>query len=106
VGGQYTANFLRFGDRGQAADIHIAGVRIGAALDASASGNALVQYNSASDRLGLNVRLRYNFGEGTDLWLVWNEGLATDRGTAPGLPDLPLSVSRTFILKYTRTFTL
>jgi hypothetical protein len=106
VGGQYTANFLRFGDRGQAADIHIAGLRIGAALDASASGNALVQYSSASDRLGLNVRLRYNFGEGTDLWLVWNEGLATDRGTEPGLPDLPLSVSRTFILKYTRTFTL
>ena len=30
------------------------------------------------DRLDLNVRLRYDFAEGTDLWLVYNEGLDTD----------------------------
>ena len=69
-----------------------------------ASGNAFVQYNSTTDRLDFNVRLRYNFAEGRDLWLVFNEGLATERLPDPAEPTLPLSLSRTLILKYTHTF--
>ena len=53
----------------------------------------------------MNVRLRYNFAEGTDLWLVYNEGLDAERDR-PGLdlPLTPLSLSRAFIVKYTHTF--
>ena len=61
------------------------------------------QYNSTTNRLDFNVRLRYAFAEGTDLWLVYNEGLDTDP-----LRDLsgvrsPTSLARTVLLKYTQT---
>jgi hypothetical protein len=72
LGGRYTGNFLRFDERGQAASIHLSAFRVRTALDARASANALIQYNSATDRLELNVRLRYSFAEGTDLWIVYD----------------------------------
>jgi hypothetical protein len=85
-------------------DIHLARLRVRTALDSRASGNAFVQYNSTSDRLDFNVRLRYNFAEGQDLWFVFNEGLATDRMLDPTQPEIPLSQGRTMILKYTYTW--
>jgi hypothetical protein len=52
---------------------------------------ALVQLNSVDDRLGVNLRLRYNFREGGDLWLVYDEGFNADRdpttAAAVGYPD-------------------
>jgi hypothetical protein len=104
LGAEYVGNFLRFGQRDQSADIHLARLRVRTALDAKASGNAFVQYNSTTDGVDLNLRLRYNFAEGTDLWVVYNEGLATDRDDDPLLPELPLSTARAFILKFSRTF--
>ena len=65
-------------------DIQLARLPVRAALDARASANAFVQYNSTTDRLDLNLRLRYNFAEGTDLWLVYNEGCSR-----PNAPDEP-----------------
>ncbi len=105
LGGDYIGNRLRFGSRAPGADIHLARARVRIALNARASGNAFVQYNSTTDRLNMNLRLRYNFAEGTDLWLVYDEGLATDRlSSDPIGPRLPLSASRSLILKYSRTF--
>jgi hypothetical protein len=107
IGGEYLYSRIRFPDRGQGADIHLAGLRLRTALDARASGNALVQYNSTTDRLEFNVRLRYNFAEGTDLWLVFNEGLdAPSRSAAPGLEDTTGSGSGSLILKYSHTLGL
>ena len=62
-------------------------------MDAKASGNAFVQYNSTTHRIDFNVRMRYNFSEGRDLWIVYNEGLNTERSLDPGQPTLPLSTS-------------
>lgn len=104
LGADYQWSRLRFADRGQGTDIHLARLRIRTALDSHASGNAFVQYNSTTDRVDLNVRLRYNFAEGRDLWIVLNEGLTTDRLTDPSEPLLPRSLSRTFIVKYTHTW--
>ena len=103
LGGDYQLSRLRFPVRNQATDIHVARLRIRTALDARMSGNALVQYNSTSDRLDVNFRLRYAFAEGTDLWLVYNEGMDTDRSRELGVPS-PFSLARSFILKYTHTF--
>jgi hypothetical protein len=103
LGGDYQVSLLRFSDRDQAADIHVARLRIRTALDARTSGNAFVQYNSTTDRLDLNVRLRYAFAEGTDLWLVYNEGLDTERTRELAGVQSPLSLSRALILKYTHT---
>lgn len=106
VGGEYEVNFLRFPDRGEKIDIHLARLRLQVAADVRFSATALIQYNSVADLLGINLRLRYNFGEGTDLWLVYDEGLNTVRnpGDAPAL--LPLSRSRALRTKLTYTFAL
>jgi hypothetical protein len=74
------------------------------ALDARASGNAFVQYNSTTDRLDFNVRLRYAFAEGTDLWLVYNEGLDTDPLRDAISVRSPASLARAVLLEYTHTF--
>lgn len=106
LGGEYRYSRIRFDERGQKTDIHLARLRVRTALDARASGNAFVQYNSTSDRLDFNVRLRYNFAEGTDLWLVYNEGLNTERDIDSIPTELPLSASRSLILKYSYTFAM
>ncbi|MDQ3071308.1 MAG: hypothetical protein M3R55_16450 [Acidobacteriota bacterium] len=110
LGAAYQMTRLRFDVRNEKADIHLLRLRVRTALDARASGNAFIQHNSTTDRLDLNVRLRYNVTEGTDLWLVYNEGLDTERdplGEARGLSAQrsPLSLSRALILKYSHTFT-
>ena len=81
----------------------MARLRVRAALNARTSGNAFVQYNSTTERLDFNVRLRYAFAEGTDLWIVYNEGLDTERARDL-LPESPRSLSRALIVKYTHTF--
>jgi hypothetical protein len=106
LGGDYQLSALRFPVRGESANIHLLRLRVRTALDARASGNAFVQYNSTTDRLDFNVRLRYAVAEGTDLWLVYNEGLDTgrDRDILQEGRFAPLSISRALILKYTHTF--
>ena len=80
-------------------------LRIRTALNTQTSGNAFVQYNSTTNRLDVNVRFRYNVAEGTDLWVVLNEGLDTDRGVDTlTRPIAPLTVSRAPIVKYSHTF--
>ena len=104
LGGDYQMTLLRFPTRGESVNIHLARLRIRTALNAQASGNAFVQYNSTTNRVDFNVRLRYNVAEGTDLWLVYNEGLDTDRAfETPARPSAPLSLARALILKYSHT---
>ena len=86
------------------ADIQLLRLRVRTALNARASGNAFLQYNSTTDRVDLNLRLRYNVSEGTDLWIVYNEGLDTERETFTE-QRTPLSLSRALIVKYSHTFT-
>ena len=104
LGGDYQLTALRFAKRGQSENIHLARLRLRAALDVRMSGNAFVQYNSTSHSLDANVRLRYAFAEGTDLWLVYNEGLDTQQVRDPLGERSPLSLSRSLIVKYSHTF--
>jgi hypothetical protein len=106
LGGDYQFTALRFADRDQSANIQLARLRVRAALDVRMSGNAFVQYNSTSHSLDANIRLRYAFAEGTDLWLVYNEGLDTQQVRDPLGQQSPLSLSRSFIVKYSHTFGL
>jgi hypothetical protein len=117
LGMDYQWTWLRFGERRYAAPpgapaglygegsthIQVGRLRLRTALNSRASGNAFIQYNSTTDRVDLNLRLRYNFSEGQDLWLVFNEGLATETLPDPAQPELPRSLNRTFIVKYTHT---
>ncbi len=99
---EYEVNVIRFPERNQGFNAHVIRLRTRAALNTQVSLNAFVQYNSASDRFSTNIRFRYNFREGSDLWLVYNEDLNTDRDY--DIPRKLLTRGRTVLLKYTNTF--
>ena len=106
LGGDLESTFLRFDSRNQAVNVHVARLRARAAASTKLSAAALVQYNSIADVLGVNLRVRYNAREGTDFWLVYDEGLNTER-SVDGTPDiLPVSASRSLRAKLTYTFGL
>lgn len=104
LGGSYAFNHIEFPDRNQAFNVHVARLRVRTALNTRISTNAFLQYNSVTNSVSTNVRFRYNFREGNDLWIVYNENLNTERNRV--LPMLPASAGRTFLLKYTYTFGL
>lgn len=101
---EYEVNVVRFPKRNQGFNAHVARLRTRAALNTQVSLNAFVQYNSASDRFSTNIRFRYNFREGNDLWLVYNENLNTYRDDE--IPKQLLTRGRTMLLKYTNTFSM
>ena len=58
--------------------------------------SALVQYNSGSNSVGANVRLRWEYQPGSELFVVFNEQRDT---LARAFPDL---ANRAFVVKVTR----
>jgi hypothetical protein len=60
--------------------------------------SALVQYNSSTSRVSTNVRLRWEYLAGSELFVVYNE----DRDTLA--PRFPALQNRTFIVKVNRLF--
>jgi hypothetical protein len=101
-GAEYEFNGLRFGARGESLDAHIVRLRARGSSNANFSTTLLAQYNSATKSLGSNLRLRYNFREGTDLFLVFNQLVSTNRQRY-GF-DVPATENSTLLLKYVHTF--
>ncbi len=104
LSGVYQYSRIRFPERDQGFDVHLARLRIGTALNTKLSTNAFIQFNSSAHTLSANVRFRYNFREGNDFWIVYNEGMNSDRDRLT--PTLPFSNARTILVKYTHTFHL
>ncbi|MFQ5571113.1 MAG: DUF5916 domain-containing protein [Rhodothermales bacterium] len=104
LSGEYQLNRVGFPDRDQRFSADIFRLRAKAALNNHLSAGVFAQYNSASDAVILNVRLRYNFREGNDLYIVYNEAFNTDRHAAD--PHLPFTDTRTILVKYTYTLAL
>ena len=59
---------------------------------------AFLQYNSAADSLSTNIRFRWEYEPGSDLYLVYNSLRDT---LMPGYPELD---TQSFIVKFTRLF--
>jgi hypothetical protein len=104
LGGTYQANLVRFPDRDQRFVAHVARSRVRVALNKKVSTNAFLQYNSAASLATADVRFRYNFGQGNDLWIVYTEGFNLDRRRTT--PVLPRTDARSVLVKYTYTFIL
>ncbi len=86
---------------------HLGQLRGQFAFNKKISTSAFIQYSNVAELIGANVRFRYNFREGQDLWFVYNESINTMRDQmGVGLPRLPQLQSRTILLKYTHTFDL
>lgn len=64
----------------------------------------LGQYDDNSETIGGNIRLRYNPKEGTDLYIVYNSTLNSNRLEAK--PNLPIIDQQGLIIKYSLTFGL
>jgi hypothetical protein len=62
--------------------------------------SALVQYNSSSNTVSANYRLRWEYRPGSELFVVYNE----ERDTL--LAGFPKIANRSFILKLNRLFRL
>jgi len=102
LGGGWEWNRIRFDERAQNFNTNLLRLRAEGAVNTELSMNAFVQYNSLNGAMSTNARVRYNFREGQDLWLVWNEGLNLDRDIL-GVPRLPFEAARTLTVKYTHT---
>lgn len=103
IGGTYNLVYVDFAERGQQFTSHLARLRLGMPLNTQVSTNLFLQYNSVTDSFSTNARFRYNFSEGNDLWIVYNEDLNTNTRHYM-LPEMPRSRFRTFMVKYTHTF--
>lgn len=103
IGNEYEYNNIRFKNRDQSFNTHIARLRLRAALNTKLSLTSFVQYNSEIKKTSINARFRYNFGEGEDLWLVYDNVANTNRQQA-SLPRLPASSFQALLIKFTYTF--
>jgi hypothetical protein len=77
---------------------HLLGSRITYTVSPMMFASALLQYNSASNSMSANVRLRWEYRPGSELFIVYNE----ERDTrAFGFPDI---ANRALIVKINRLF--
>jgi len=104
LGGVYSYDYIYFPDRDQTLNNHIAGLNALYMLSTKISFAAFVQYNTAIHKIISNFRFRFNPKEGTDLYIVFNEGRNTllDRE----VPHLPVYDQRNITVKFTYTFEL
>ena len=100
----YGLDRVRFPERGDRFTAQVGRLRTEVMFSPEVSAVAFVQYNSVLDLAVTNVRFRYNPREGDDLYLVWNEGMNANRFDYD--PVRPRSDERTFLIKYSRTFSL
>ena len=59
----------------------------------------LLQYNSSQDSLSMNLRLRWEYQPGSELFIVYN-----DRRDTSYRGGLPMLENRAFVVKFTRLF--
>ncbi len=103
-GATYVLDYLNFSSRKESLTNHILGLRGLYMLNTKVSFSGFVQYNTAIKQVISNLRFRYNPREGTDFYLVINEGRNTKQERQT--PKLPTYNNRSIMLKYTYTFNL
>lgn len=98
-------NHVTFASRQQVVDADLAHLRLQVGFNTKLSVAALVQYNRSARLVAGNVRARYRFAEGRDLFLVLNTAANTDRDRLrPFGPKLPLEQNQALLVKYSHTF--
>jgi hypothetical protein len=102
LSGFYQYNHISFSDKPTYA-AHVARLKVSTSLDVHLSVNAFIQINSLTKVTAANFRLRYNWKDGNDLYLVYNETLNHDGKQDP---EIPFSDYRALMVKYVYTFHL
>ena len=96
---EQTANVLTMPPVGRFST-RLVGSRPTFALSTRTAVSALVQYNSSNSTMSSNVRLRWEYRPGSDLFVVYSDGRETIGTGFPRLED------RSFVVKITRLFRL
>ncbi|GMR22719.1 MAG: hypothetical protein BMS9Abin37_1087 [Acidobacteriota bacterium] len=76
----------------------IARMRVIYAMSARMFVEAFTQYDSSADALSTNIRFRWEYEPGSDLYIVYDEGRNTEFGR------FPLLTNRVLAVKFTRLF--
>jgi hypothetical protein len=101
LSGAWQANRIDFSQRNERLTAHVTRVRVQAMLNTRVSGVTLVQYNSTTNTVLLNARVRVNPREGNDLYIVYNHGVNTDRFGYD--PVRPITDNSALLVKYSHT---
>ena len=101
LGSDVIFDLIDFPDRGEHLEAKVLRFRLVGALTPSFSAMAFTQFNSIAQLLSSNIRLRYNFSEGTDLFLVYNPSYSTAGGSL-----FSTSFAQSIVLKYIHLFNL
>lgn len=104
LSGFYHFDYVKFTRRNQQLQNHILGIKALYMLNTKISFSAFVQYNTAIDKVITNFRFRYNPREGSDLYIVFDEGRNTYLERE--IPIRPPISERSIMVKYTYTFEL
>ncbi|MEM9648105.1 MAG: DUF5916 domain-containing protein [Bacteroidota bacterium] len=102
VEGSWRLNYLNFKNRKVDEWINVPQLRMNWAFDLHLSGSVTAQYNSIQDQVFTSARLRYNFRDGHNLYIVYNQDYNTDR--MQFMPELPRFNNQLVTLKYVYTF--
>jgi hypothetical protein len=100
--GSYRYDNIRFGNGFPSFTNHLTSLATVLNFTVKLSVNGLFQYDYINNRIGSNIRLRYNAKEGNDLFIVVTNINNTDRFRE--IPKLPLSQSWLALIKYKHTF--
>jgi hypothetical protein len=99
---EFQVDRIEFASRDEREWSRLARLRVMAAASPRLMLSAVIQSNSLAHLATGNVRVRYNLGEGNDLWVVYghHENLARDRAA----PRLPGTAAAGVLMKFTRSF--
>ena len=105
LSGTYNYNYVEFPDRNQKMNSHVARIKMLYMYNTKLSLSGFIQYNSISNFVASNFRLRYNPKEGNDFYLVYNEIRPTNSYFDGGLKKVNY-LNQMFQVKYVHTFRL
>jgi hypothetical protein len=100
----YSVDRIVFDSRSQDLTLHVVRLRPEVSLNTQFSTVAAIQYSSAANAATLNLRLRYNFREGNDLWVVYGHVANTETRSITPVP--PRTMATALTVKYIHTFVL
>lgn len=109
ISGSYQLTMLRFPNTNMREqtefNAHVGQLKSEFAVNKKISTSVFVQYSNVADLIGANFRFRYNFREGQDLWIVFDQTLNTVLdGSRYGINILPRNENQSILIKYTHTF--
>ena len=99
---RWKSSYLNFENRNNSEWVNVVQGKFNWAYNLHLSGGIIGQYNSITHKFVTSARLRYNFKDGHDLYVVYNQDYNLDRNLM--MTQISRFQNRIFTLKYLYTF--